>query len=351
MIEDRLGEAAFLDFTRGAGREVPLAGAPGRGLPHRTRGVHRPRLGRVLRPLGLRQGADRLDGRGRATVRGGTPAARRSPTARRASASTSSCGRAASSPSRRCSAFDARTARHRSACRSARLAEPVELDELDGVSRRRSATNRWRVDVRAAGRAGAGGDRPRPRAARREPRQQRLEVVAAVARDAALHDARRDRPDERLRPVELHRRAVGLGAVVPRPVVHAVDDDRPAGRAYRPQQFTGGVYAAYPHRLPRPRGRGGRRRSLGDHREVGRQLRDAHRRAVGRQDDGGGGPQRAVGATRGTSSSTSSSLYLPPMHVPRGVRAPIRTTSCRSRARRRATRLGSTRDGAATTIG
>ena len=50
-----------------------------------------------------------------------------------------------------------------------------------------------------------------------------------VTRHAALHDARRDRPDERLRPVELHRRAVDLGADVPRPVVHALDDGRGCG--------------------------------------------------------------------------------------------------------------------------
>ena len=46
---------------------------------------------------------------------------------------------------------------------------------------------------------------------------------------AALHDARRDRPDQRLRPVERHRRAVVLGADVPRPVVHPLDLARGAG--------------------------------------------------------------------------------------------------------------------------
>ena len=81
--------------------------------------------------------------------------------------------------------------------------------------------------------------------------------------------------------LELHGRAVDVGAVVPGPVVHALDDDRPAGRGEPAAELPRRRLRRVPHRLPRPGPRRGRR-LLGDHLEAGCELRAAHRRAVGR---------------------------------------------------------------------
>ena len=165
--------------------------------------------------MGLRQGADRLVGRGASKVEQRRRAAVAAPAVQRQSVT---CRRqSASSPNRhgRLAVHGGGTVLRR--CRSVPFAEPVGVRTCDGDSHaaRREPVARGRG---AAVRAGAGRDRSRPRAARREPRQQR--VAARRGRASTPLYTMLDETDVTATTTgELHRGSVDLGAVVQRPVV------------------------------------------------------------------------------------------------------------------------------------
>ena len=107
------------------------------------------------------------------------------------------------------------------------FAEPAKFDEF-AASVTPLGENRWRVDVELPF---------EPEQVAVDPDGVLLDAnpgnnVWKSAREGALtplYTMLDETTDERLRPVELHRGAVDLGAGGPGPVVHALDDGRPAG--------------------------------------------------------------------------------------------------------------------------
>ena len=328
MIEERLGEAAFLDFIRGARRRSTrwrvLQAAD---FKARAGGVHRPRLGRVLRPLGVRQRADRLGGRerdGRADAAGRACVGAVS----RCRPATQVDGRrapeAASSPSRPSSAFqladgDGFPVRVPVGPASQPVGSPRTCD---GDGRRRSAT------------AGARCRRRRCRPSRRRSRSTRTGCCSTRTRRTTS-----GRPSRSVRVTPLYtmldetdltndydRWNFTAGPWIWGPTYHDPWYTRSTmvglrAGAYRTQQFAGGAYAALPHRLPRRRRRRGR---LIDHWPWPQtQVGFNYERRIG----GPCGEQRRRRAGRSGPSSYGRyilqygpSLYLPPMHYTRRSR-------------------------------
>ena len=90
---------------------------------------------------------------------------------------------------------------------------PATIDAAGREPRARRGDAAVQADAdRGRSRPGAGGPRPG---------QQLLEAADPLAPHAAVHVPRRDRPDQRLRPLERHRRPVGLRRRLRRPLVHA----------------------------------------------------------------------------------------------------------------------------------
>ena len=235
MIEAQLGEAAFLDFTRGwSSRSTRWRVLQAPDFRARTGGVHRPRLGRVLRPLGLRQGADGLGGRGRATVEQ-LPAR----------STADRVGRSYNGDRSRRRPAESASITEPTIARRSRSATATAFVRVPG--RRRSRRCELRIEHverrRPAGRRTGGGSTS---TLPFEPEQ------VAVDPDSVLLDANpgnnvwKSTPRSRVTPLYTMLDETDLtsdydrwnftagpwivGAVVPRPVVHALDDGRAAGR-------------------------------------------------------------------------------------------------------------------------